>query len=173
MDTSRSSGRLCDDKGRSQGLSASLLPTHRISGMKINYYESKRRARRGVFVFSGFVAAFQQFIPSPSQVKGQALDMGGLPVDALLAGDNNALSMTQQNNKATWFMALIGHAQAFAEKVGLDDDQTMALREIIVTIAKEQYMAGNRAGIAWAKKNMPVKAMALGVASITANQIVE
>jgi len=71
-------------------------------------------------------------------------------------------------------MNIVNQTQALCLGVGITDEaKQMAIREFVLTIAKEQFKDGNRAGIAWARKNVPIKAMALGVATITANQIVE
>ncbi|OGL66992.1 hypothetical protein A2856_00675 [Candidatus Uhrbacteria bacterium RIFCSPHIGHO2_01_FULL_63_20] len=57
------------------------------------------------------------------------------------------------NEKATWFMSLIASVQTLAEELGLDDLSTQKLREFVLTTAKNEYMAGNRSGISWARKN--------------------
>lgn len=57
------------------------------------------------------------------------------------------------NDKASWFMNLIASIQGVAEELGLDDLSSQKLREFVLGIAKEEYKAGNRAGISWARKN--------------------
>lgn len=57
--------------------------------------------------------------------------------------------------KATWFMNLIAAVQGMAEELGLDDLSSQRLREFVLTIAKDQFKAGNRSGISWARRNQP------------------
>lgn len=48
-------------------------------------------------------------------------------------------------------MDLIRAVNGFAEEIGLDDFNADRMREFVVSTAKSQYMAGNRAGIYWAR----------------------
>ncbi|TAK04123.1 hypothetical protein EPO34_03165 [Patescibacteria group bacterium] len=64
------------------------------------------------------------------------------------------------NDKASWFMSLIGSIQGMAEELGLDDVSSQKLREFVLGIAKEEFKAGNRSGISWARKNPPKQAVA-------------
>lgn len=57
------------------------------------------------------------------------------------------------NDKASWFMSLIASIQGMAEELGLDDMSSQKLREFVLNIAKEEFKAGNRSGISWARKN--------------------
>jgi hypothetical protein len=54
-----------------------------------------------------------------------------------------------------WYVDLAASANTFAEELGLDDFATKKLRDIMITKGKEQYMAGNRSGIRWARLNPP------------------
>jgi hypothetical protein len=64
-----------------------------------------------------------------------------------------------QDNKPKWLVELTSSLNALSEEIGLDDSGASRMREFIVSIAKSQYMAGNRAGIYWAKngKNRPAE----------------
>jgi hypothetical protein len=50
-----------------------------------------------------------------------------------------------------WFDKLTAGLNSLAEELGLDDMATSRMRDFVVGIAKEQYKAGNRAGIRWAR----------------------
>jgi len=81
---------------------------------------------------------------------------------------------TKRMAQVSWFMNIVSRTQAFCLGVGITDEaKQMAIREFVLTIAKEQFKDGNQAGIAWARKNAANRAMALGVASVTANQIAQ
>ena len=57
-------------------------------------------------------------------------------------------------------MELIRAINGFAEEIGLDESTSDRMRDFILSTAKSQYMAGNRAGIYWARngKNKAVGA---------------
>lgn len=67
--------------------------------------------------------------------------------------------MTEEK-KPVWLVNLIAKINALAEKVGLDDDGVSEFRDFVVSTAKAQYVAGNSAGIHWARtgKNKPAVA---------------
>ena len=67
------------------------------------------------------------------------------------------------NDKANWFMTLIGSIQALAEELGLDDVSSQKLREFVLNTAKSQFKAGNSSGIYWARKNPPKDTVAAAV----------
>jgi len=53
-------------------------------------------------------------------------------------------------------MNIVNQTQAICLGVGITDEaKQMAVREFVLTIAKEQFKAGNRSGIAWARNNPP------------------
>ena len=56
-----------------------------------------------------------------------------------------------EEKKQLWHVALVAKINALAEEVGLDDDGVSRFRDFVMTIAKSQYVAGNNAGIYWAK----------------------
>ncbi len=58
-----------------------------------------------------------------------------------------------------WYKNLISSINTLAEEIGLDDSSTQKLREFIFAQSKEQFKAGNRSGIRWARTNpVPVTA---------------
>lgn len=56
-----------------------------------------------------------------------------------------------EEKKPVWLVSLIAKINSLAEEVGLDDEGVSRFREFIVSTAKAQYVAGNNAGIYWAK----------------------
>ena len=56
-----------------------------------------------------------------------------------------------EEKKPIWLVSLIAKINSLAEEVGLDDDGVSRFREFVVTTAKSQYVAGNNAGIYWAR----------------------
>ncbi|MFH1405149.1 MAG: hypothetical protein ABIH21_03575 [Patescibacteria group bacterium] len=50
-----------------------------------------------------------------------------------------------------WFKDLVAKLNSIAEEVGLDDMSVDKLKEFMLEVARNQYSAGNRSGIAWAK----------------------
>lgn len=64
-----------------------------------------------------------------------------------------------EQKPAKWYVDLTASANSFAEELGLDDYATKKLRDLLMTKGKEQYMAGNKSGIRWARMNpAPVRA---------------
>lgn len=61
--------------------------------------------------------------------------------------------------KAKWYVELVSAINTLAEELGIDDLGTRRMRDFVVSTAKAQYTAGNRAGIYWARtgknKNVP------------------
>jgi hypothetical protein len=58
--------------------------------------------------------------------------------------------MSEQKS-AKWYVDLAASANALAEELGLDDFASQKLRDLLITKGKEQFMAGNRSGIKWAR----------------------
>lgn len=56
-----------------------------------------------------------------------------------------------EEKKPIWLVNLIAKVNSMAEEVGLDDQGLDRFRDFIVTTAKSQYVAGNNAGIYWAR----------------------
>ncbi len=65
-----------------------------------------------------------------------------------------------EEKKQVWLANLIAKINALAEEVGLEDEPLSRFREFILSTAKSQYVAGNNAGIYWARhgKNKPAGA---------------
>lgn len=65
-----------------------------------------------------------------------------------------------EEKKPYWLVDLVSRVNSLAEEVGMDDSAVARFRDFIVTIAKAQYVAGNSAGIHWARtgKNKPAGA---------------
>lgn len=59
--------------------------------------------------------------------------------------------MSEIQNK-NWYKTLCDRALSLSEQLGLEDAQALFLRDFVVSVAKEQYMVGNKSGIAWAFK---------------------
>lgn len=62
------------------------------------------------------------------------------------------MSEIQNKQNKNWHKLLCDRALSLSEQLGLDDTQTLFLRDFVVTIAKDQYLVGNKSGIAWAFK---------------------
>lgn len=54
---------------------------------------------------------------------------------------------TQKNN---WFQILLDKVNQLAEQFGLDEVQTHAFRDFVVTTAREQFKRGSKSGAGWA-----------------------
>lgn len=52
-----------------------------------------------------------------------------------------------------WHIELGAAINGFAEELGLDDMSTQRLRDFVFGTAKDQFKAGNRSGIRWARQN--------------------
>ena len=50
-----------------------------------------------------------------------------------------------------WYKELASSCNGLAEELGLDDFGTSKMREFVFAKAKEQFKAGNRNGIRWAR----------------------
>lgn len=56
-----------------------------------------------------------------------------------------------EEKKHVWLVSLIAKINALAEEVGLEDEPLERFREFVLSTAKSQYVAGNNAGIYWAR----------------------
>jgi len=54
----------------------------------------------------------------------------------------------------TWYKKLLNQLNVLAEQFELDDLQLDQFRDFSVNLAKEQFRAGNKSGIAWAYKQI-------------------
>ena len=59
----------------------------------------------------------------------------------------------EQTTSKGWHIELGAAVNGLAEELGLDDLSTQRLRDFIFGTAKEQFKAGNRSGIRWARTN--------------------
>ena len=55
-----------------------------------------------------------------------------------------------EEKKTNWYNTLYDKINALSEQFGLDEIQTHAFRDFVVTTAKEQYKSGSRSGAGWA-----------------------
>ncbi len=54
---------------------------------------------------------------------------------------------------ASWFLKTISEVSTLAEELGLDDRSAQRLREFVLSKMKNEYIAGCRSGIKWAREN--------------------
>ncbi|PJA45612.1 hypothetical protein CO174_02345 [Candidatus Uhrbacteria bacterium CG_4_9_14_3_um_filter_50_9] len=57
-----------------------------------------------------------------------------------------------EEKKNNWFQALQDKINSLSEQFGLDEVQTHAFRDFVVTTAREQFKIGSRSGAGWAFK---------------------
>lgn len=57
-----------------------------------------------------------------------------------------------KNAKANWYLKLMEKFDALIEKLAVPEDVASEFKVFLLETAREQYMAGNRSGIAWARK---------------------
>lgn len=55
------------------------------------------------------------------------------------------------DQKPKWYVEITRAINALGEELGLDDFGTQKMRDFVVSTAKSQYTAGNRAGIYWTR----------------------
>lgn len=65
-----------------------------------------------------------------------------------------------KNPKAKWYLELMDRFNLLVEKLAVSEDVASEFKVLLLETAKEQYMAGNRSGIAWIRKQMEEKANA-------------
>lgn len=57
-----------------------------------------------------------------------------------------------KNPQAKWYVDLSNRFEALMHNLGLPDEVGVEIKTLLISIAKEQYMAGNRSGIRWARE---------------------
>lgn len=57
-----------------------------------------------------------------------------------------------ENPAAKWYVSILEKVRDIVDRYGLPEDIAADMRAMSFEIAKEQYKAGNRSGIAWLKK---------------------
>jgi hypothetical protein len=62
------------------------------------------------------------------------------------------MSIQVKNPTAKWYVELIEKFKKLMELHGMPDDVALDVKDFVLDVAREQYMAGNRSGIAWARK---------------------
>ena len=58
-----------------------------------------------------------------------------------------------EQNKNLWISKLANRAGELAEELELTEKQTEKLKDFVFSVAREQYRAGNSAGIRWGRMN--------------------
>lgn len=56
-----------------------------------------------------------------------------------------------KNPQARWYTELMQKFQSVIQALGLDEDSASEIKVFVLQIARDQYMAGNRSGIRWAR----------------------
>jgi len=57
----------------------------------------------------------------------------------------------------SWYKKLLSQLNSLGEEFGLDDLQNERFRDFTVALAKDQFRAGNKSGIAWTYKQLREK----------------
>ncbi|MBT4856666.1 hypothetical protein HON52_00570 [Candidatus Uhrbacteria bacterium] len=57
-----------------------------------------------------------------------------------------------KNPNAKWYIELSNRFSTLMSNLGLADETSSQVKNLLVEIAQEQYMAGNRSGIRWARE---------------------
>lgn len=60
------------------------------------------------------------------------------------------MSQYVKNTKAKWYTQLMKRFEDLMARLGMPDPAIDELKEFMLSVAREQYMAGNRSGIRWA-----------------------
>jgi len=58
-----------------------------------------------------------------------------------------------------WYKQLASACNSLAEELGLDDFGSTKMREFVFATAKDQFRAGNRSGIRWARSTPATQAV--------------
>ncbi len=56
-----------------------------------------------------------------------------------------------KNPQAKWYLDLSSRFEELVSNLEIDDDQASELKIFVLQVAKDQYLAGNRSGIKWAR----------------------
>lgn len=59
------------------------------------------------------------------------------------------------DNEKSWFAKLMNRFESLMHHLDIPEELTPDIRALFLEVAKEQYMAGNRSGIRWARQNPP------------------
>jgi len=63
-----------------------------------------------------------------------------------------SLTFEIKNPKAKWYIELLERLGSLTEKYSIPEDIESEFKVLLLEVAREQYMTGNRSGIAWARK---------------------
>lgn len=63
----------------------------------------------------------------------------------------------ENNDKKTWYDKLSDRFQALMNKFDMPEDMRLEIENFVVTVAKEQYVNGNKNGISWLRKQVGAK----------------
>jgi len=58
----------------------------------------------------------------------------------------------EKSAKAKWYVDLCNRFEALMHNLGLPEEVGVEIKTFLLAVAKEQYMAGNRSGIRWARE---------------------
>jgi ribosome assembly protein YihI (activator of Der GTPase) len=61
-----------------------------------------------------------------------------------------------KNTQARWYTELTERFETLMEQLGIDEDTGSEIKIFLLQIARDQYMAGNRSGIRWARTQSAV-----------------
>ncbi len=59
-----------------------------------------------------------------------------------------------KNPQAKWYMELMDKFNHLMERMGVPESISNEFKVLLIDVARDQYMAGNRSGISWIKKQM-------------------
>ena len=59
---------------------------------------------------------------------------------------------TTQSSQAIWYRELSAQFETLMKGKKLSEDEKQEIKVFILQIARDQYMAGNRSGIRWARE---------------------
>ena len=62
------------------------------------------------------------------------------------------MTVQVKNVKAKWYVELMERFSSLMARIGMPDSAISEIRDFMLSVAREQYMAGNRSGIAWMRK---------------------
>lgn len=59
--------------------------------------------------------------------------------------------MQVKNPQAKWYIDLSSKFASLMQNLGMPDDVAQEIKTFMLTVARDQYMAGNKSGIRWAR----------------------
>jgi hypothetical protein len=67
------------------------------------------------------------------------------------------MSIDNNETKKTWLEKLTDRFDALMVKFDMPEDMRHEIESFVLNVAKEQYTAGNKGGIAWLRKQLGAK----------------